>query len=219
MVGRWEPGQSIVRREVLGLGPHVHRDPQPWWHGKPWGAIPVYVVEDTDDGLVTYIPAGAQLGFVDGEWPTRDGRHPWYRKVTWQGHGCLMVQRPGDPYAVWHFWSGPNRDFACWYINLQAAFVRTEIGYDTQDFELDFIVSPDGSYVVKDAEVLDDRVSEGRFTFELVEWVRELGAQVVEELDAGRQWWDGSWSGWTPPPEWRNLRLPEGWAEAACPSS
>jgi hypothetical protein len=218
VVERWEQGQSIVRREVLGLGPHVQGDPQPWWHGKAWEAIPVYVVEDTDDGLVTYIPEGAQLGFVDGGWPTPDGKHPWHRKVHWQGHGCLMVQRPGDPYAVWHFWTGPNRDFACWYINLQADFVRTEIGYDTQDFELDFIVSPDGSYGLKDAEVLDDRVSEGRFTAALVEWVRQLGAQVSDELDAGRHWWDRSWSSWEPPAEWRDLRLPEGWADAACPS-
>jgi len=219
VVRRWEPGELIVRREVLGLGPHVHPDPQPSWHGKPWEAVPVYVVEDNGNGLVTYLPEGAQLGFVDGDWPTPDGKHPWHRKTHWQGHGCLMVQRPGDPYAVWHFWTGPNRDFACWYINLQADFVRTEIGYDTQDFELDFVVSPDGSYVVKDAKVLDDRVSEGRFTPELIDWVRELGAHVAKELDTRHHWWDASWSAWAPPPEWRDPRLPQRWQEAPCPST
>lgn len=55
-----------------------------------------------------------------------------------------MVQRPGDPHAVWHFWTGPDREFTCWYINLQADFVRAAIGYDTQDFELDLVVFPDG---------------------------------------------------------------------------
>ena len=179
----------------------------------------MYVVEDSDDQLVTYLPERAEIGFVEGDWPTPDGKHPWHGKTHWQGHGCLMIQRPGDPYAVWHFWTGPKRDFACWYINLQADFVRTGIGYDTQDFELDFVVSPDGSYVVKDAEVLDDRVTEGRFTRELVEWVREVGAGVSKELDAGRTWWDGSWALWEPPAEWRDARLPAGWSTTPCPST
>jgi len=218
VVDRWEPGQLIVRREVLGLAPGFHPMPRPSWYGQPWEAVPVYVVEDTDEQLVTYLPEAAEIGFVDGDWPTPDGRHPWYGKERWEGHGCLMVQRPGDHHAVWHFWTGDDRSFSCWYINLQADFRRTHFGYDTQDFELDFIVSPDGSYVVKDEEVLDDRVSEGRFTPLLIDWVRDLGAQVVEELDAGRHWWDASWSGWEPPPEWRDLRLPGGWAEEPCPS-
>lgn len=148
MPTRWEPGQLIVRREVLGLGHDFHPSPRPDWYGRAWEALPVFVVEDTDEHLVTYIPEGAEMGFVDGEWPTPDGKHPWHRRTHWQGHGCLMVQRPGDPYAVWHFWDGPDRDFTCWYINLQADHRRTEIGYDTQDFELDFVVFPGGDWLV-----------------------------------------------------------------------
>lgn len=179
----------------------------------------MFVVEDTDDQLVTYLPAGAELGFVDGDWPTLDGRHPWYGRTHWQGHGCLMVQRPGDPYAVWHFWTGRDRVFACWYLNLQADFVRTEIGYDTQDFELDFVVNPDGSYVVKDLEVLDARVLEGRFTEDLVAWIRDLGDELRADLDSRRHWWDPAWARWTPPAAWRDVGLPDGWSSAPCPAT
>jgi hypothetical protein len=210
----WEPGQLIVRREILGLAPGFHPEPRPDWYGRPWEGVPVHVVEDTAEQLVTYLPPGAELGFVDGEWPTADGRHPWSGRSRWTGHGCLMVQRPGDAHAVWHFWTGPDRDFACWYINLQADFVRTELGYDTQDYELDLVVSPDGTYEVKDLEVLDDRVVEGRFTADLVAWIRELGSELCRELDQGRRWWDPVWSGWTPPEGWVDARLPEGWATA-----
>jgi hypothetical protein len=178
----------------------------------------VYVVEDNGDEVVTYLPEGAEIGFVDGAWPTPDGRHPWFGKTHWEGHGCLMVQRQGDPFAVWHFWTGLSRDFACWYINLQADFVRTDIGYDTQDFELDLVVSPDGSYVVKDLEVLEDWVAEGRFTPELVAWIRELGGQLTDDLDAGRHWWDRSWSDWSPPADWSGARLPADWHLPPCPS-
>jgi hypothetical protein len=215
----WGAGELIVRREVLGLGPDGHRASRPVWHGRPWEGVPVYVVEDTSDQLVTYLPEGAEIGFVEGDWPTPDGKHPWHPKTHWEGHGCLMVQRPGDPYAVWHFWTGPVRDFACWYVNLQADFVRTDIGYDTQDFELDIVVAPDGSYVVKDLEVLDDRVAEGRFTSGLVTWIRELGAQLGEQLDAGRHWWDPEWASWVPPADWRNAGLPANWSSLPCPSS
>lgn len=179
----------------------------------------MYVVEDSGDEVVTYLPEGAEIGFVDGDWPTPDGKHPWYGKTHWEGHGCLMVQRQGDPFAVWHFWTGPDRDFACWYINLQADFVRTDIGYDTQDFELDLVVSPDGSYVVKDLEVLEDRVTEGRFTSELVSWIREIGARLTDDLDAGRHWWDPSWADWSPPAHWSDAHLPAHWHMPPCPST
>ena len=210
----WEQGELIVRREILGLGPGPHPAPKPPWYDRAWEALPVYVVEDTVDQLVTYLPEGAEMGFVDGDWPTRDGKHPWSERTHWEGHGCLMVQRPGDTHTVWHFWTGPDREFACWYINLQADFVRTAIGYDTQDLELDLVVFPDGSHVVKDLEVLDDRVAEGRFTADLVDWIRTLGAELSGEIDAGRHWWDPNWAHWTPPGTWKDARLPAAWASA-----
>jgi hypothetical protein len=212
MAQRWDPGDLIVRREVLGLAPGFHPEPAPPWYRRAWEGVPVFVVRDTEDELVTYLPEGGEIGFADGAWPTSDGRHPWYPKPRWEGHGCLMVQRPGDPYAVWHFWTGPDRTFACWYINLQADFVRTAVGYDTQDLELDLVVSPDGTCTVKDLELLDVRVAEGRFTSGLAEWIRELGRDLEAELRAGRRWWDPSWADWTPPDAWRDARLPAGWA-------
>lgn len=214
MQRRWQPGEVIVRREVLGLGAFAAPDPAPPWWGRAWQAIPVVVVEDEPDEPVTYIPPGAKLGFADGRWPTPDGLHPWHGRTHWQGHGCLMVQRTDESHAVWHFWTGPERTFACWYINLQAAFVRTSIGYDTQDHELDIVVSPDGSWVFKDLEVLDERVEEGRFTAELVASVRDLGDRLGAELTDGKQWWDRRWAAWEPDPSWDRPSLVEGWIDA-----
>lgn len=170
MAARWETGEVIVRREVVGLAPGFHPDPPPPWYGRAWEALPVYVVRDDAEHLVTYIAEGAEI------------------------------------------WEGPDREFACWYVNLQADFVRTSIGYDTQDFELDLIVYPDGSLVVKDLEVLDDRVAEGRYTAGLVDWIRELGEDLVGRLEAGERLWDDRWAAWKPPSSWRSPRLPEGWA-------
>ena len=211
VVDCWEPGELIVRREVLGLAPGFHPELRPAWYGKPWLALPVYVVEDTHEQLVTYTAEAAEIGYVEGDWPTPDGKHPWHAKRRWEGHGCLMVQRPGDHHAVWHFWTGEDRAFGCWYINLQADVLRTEIGYDTQDFELDLVVFPDGNWIVKDLDVLDDRVAEGRFTAELVDWIRTLGDDLERQLAAGDHWWDHRWADWAPDPTWIRPSLPEHW--------
>jgi hypothetical protein len=209
----WQEGDLIVRRERLGLWPIPRGAADAPWMDEAWLAVPVYVVEDSDEALVTYIATGAEFGFPPGDWPTPDGRHPWHDRPSWGGHGTLMVQRPGDHHAVWHLWSGPERELSCWYINLQTDFVRTDTGYDTQDLELDIVVHPDGSWTIKDLEVLDDRVAEGRFSAELVEWIMALGDDLVEELAAGRRWWDERWAHWTPPAEWVDPALPPGWED------
>ena len=129
----WRRGQIVVRREI--------------WRGTPWLAAPVVVVEDAPDLLATYLPEDARFAFP----PSADGRpHPWSGRGSWEGHGVLMLQRPGEAYAVWHFWDGPNRRFSGWYVNLQEPFRRTSIGYDTQDLELDVWIPVDGTWRFKD---------------------------------------------------------------------
>lgn len=203
----WNRGEIVIRREVLGLQPideppHQATDGPSRWRSRAWLEVPVHVVEDTVDHLITYIAPGAEFHFPAGPWPTPDGLHPWHGRTGWEGNGCLMVQRPGEHHAVWHFWDGPERDFSCWYINLQTAFRRTPTGYDTQDLELDLVVLPDGSWTLKDDDLMDDRVTEGRFTPELVQWARDLAGNLIDRLEAGDRWWDESWARWTPPPSW-----------------
>jgi Protein of unknown function (DUF402) len=215
-VDRWRAGDVIVRREVLGLSPvPPPAGPLPAWHGRPWMGVPAYVVEDSDDQLAVYVPSGAPFGFPDGPWPTPGGHHPWHERGVWEGHGCLMVQRPGDDHAIWHFWTGEHRTFACWYVNIQTAFVRTAIGFDTQDLELDLVVFPDGSWFLKDLEALPHRVAEGLMDGALVDYVVELGRRLGNELDRGHRWWDPAWAEWTPDPAWAVPVLPPDWSTAA----
>lgn len=200
----WSPGDVIVRREVLN-------------DGRPWLGLAVRVVEDTPEHLVTYAAEGAALGFPEGVFPTPDGHHPWRGRTAWQGHGTLMVQRPDEDVAVWHFWHGPDRRFLSWYVNLQEAFRRTPVGMDTQDLELDIVVLADGSWEFKDRELMADRIVEGRYTAGQVERTLALGDRLGAALDAGRALWDASWVDWAPDPSWGGEALPEGWAEIPSP--
>lgn len=196
----WSHGDEVVRREVLN-------------DGRPWLAVGVYVVEDTPEQLVTYLPEGAELSFVDGAFPTSTGRHPWDRGpgTRWQGHGVLMAQRPGEDHALWHFWDGPDRAFDSWYVNIQEAFRRTPIGFDTQDLELDIVVPLDGEWRFKDRDQLDRHIALGRYTADQMAQVIALGDQLGAALDAGRRWWDETWSSWRPDPSWGPISLPRGW--------
>ena len=177
----WSEGDVVLRREVLN-------------DGRCWCQFPVRVVQDNDELLATYIPVGAEFDFPPGEWPIEGGRHPWDGKERWEGNGVLMLQRPGEAYAIWVFWFGEERAFRGWYVNLQEPFRRNGRGYDTQDLELDIVVPVEGPWEWKDDELLDVRVAEGRFTPEQAAAAREEGRRVGALLDAGERWWDDSWA-------------------------
>jgi len=172
----WREGDTVLRREVRNDG----------W---AWLELEVRVVRDDDDLLATYIPPGPEP-------------HPWSARRSWQGHGVLMLQRPGEAHAIWVFWQGPHREHHGWYVNFQEPFRRTERGYDTQDLELDIWIPAGGGWAWKDADVLEHRIAEGRFTREQVDATWLEGRRVAAELDAGRRWWDPRWALWEPDPEW-----------------
>ena len=180
----WSEGDTIVRREVRNDG----------W---AWCEIPVVVIRDEPDLLVTYVPTDSPFTFPPGP-----ERHPWADRERWEGHGVLMLQRPGDSYAVWVFWHGEEREFRSWYLNLQEPFRRTAAGYDTQDLELDLILHPDGRIEWKDDELLDLRVEEGRFTQDQAREIRAEGRRLEAELATRGHWWDAWWALWEPDPAW-----------------
>jgi Protein of unknown function (DUF402) len=186
---RWQPGEAVVRQEVLN-------------DGRVWLRFPVLVVRDDPGLLATYVPEGTPFEFPEGSWPTSNGRHPWHGRERWKGHGLLMLQRPGDAYAIWLFWHGPEREFRGWYVNLQEPFRRNAQGYDTQDLELDIWVPLGARWEWKDDELLDERVREGRFTAVQAAEIRAEGARIAADLDAGRRWWSDDWASWTPDHAW-----------------
>jgi Protein of unknown function (DUF402) len=173
------------------------------WHGRAWMDAPVRVVEDSDDLLAVYLASGARLEFPEGSWPW-PGEHPWNRgeNTRWRGNGVLCLYRPGGLHAVWVFWFGDAREFRGWYVNLAEPIRRTPRGFDTCDNELDFWLRPDGTWEIKDEDLLDGWVERGRWTAEEVAEIRAEGRRVVADAEAGRRWWSDEWSTWTPDPSW-----------------
>jgi hypothetical protein len=194
---RFQPGETVIRREIL--------------RGEVWFAEPMVCVADTNEVIATYTPPGARFGFpATGEFPA--GRHPWQMagKTQWQGHGKLHLMFPDVDHAVFVFWSGPDRDFAGWYFNLQDAPRRTSMGFDTLDHELD-LWWPAGQerWEWKDLDKLTE-TGDVRYPGR-VDAILAEGVRIAALLDDGNRWWDQAWARWCPEPGWDVPVLPEGW--------
>lgn len=181
------PGDVIEHRHLCG--------------DRVWATLPVHVVSDAADLLVTYLASGAPVTYLPGPWPTANGRHPWHPTERWGGHGVLMLQRPGDPYGAWVFWAGPERAFDCWYLNIHE-WSRDATGHAIRDLELDVVVRADGTVRLKDEDLVDVRVAEGRLTGADAAHARAVGAELVAMVARGDMWWDPAWAAWSPPDGW-----------------
>ena len=137
--------------------------------------------------------------------------HPWSDTDRWRGHGVLQLQRPGEMHAVWVFWEGVDRTFAGWYVNLQEPFRRSRLGIDTQDLELDIVITADGSWKYKDDEQLEEWIERGRWTRTEIAAIRAEGHRIAEQLEGRRRWWQDEWIDWEPNPSWPQPTLSATW--------
>lgn len=190
----WAPGEAIVLRQV--------------WQGRPLLAMPSLVVSDEAELLVTYLPEQAPFGALPG-WP--GGEHPWAQRASWEGHGTLMLRRPGDRYSIWAFWRGEERVFACWYVNLEEPYRRSPIGIDTLDHELDLWSEDGETWHLKDEEGVKRCVADGRFDEEDAARIWIDAAAFRAEYERSGPWWDLGWARWRPPRTLVTPSLPEGW--------
>ncbi|MEU5690364.1 DUF402 domain-containing protein [Actinosynnema sp. NPDC020468] len=193
----FSPGDVVLRREVL--------------HGRVWSVLPSLVVRDEPGLLVLFTAPGTPFGYPPHPYP-----HKWQLQGSthWRGNGRLQLHRPRDAYSVDLFWKGEDRVFNGWYLNLQDPYRRTPFGIDTLDHELDYSVSPDGTWREHDRDEFEAQVAEGKYTAEQGEAIRRQGAEIEAMLTAGTQWWDPSWADWTPDPSWSAPALPRDWAAA-----
>ena len=186
----WKAGDRVVWRET--------------WQGRPYIGLPVRIVEDGLERVALYVAEGTPFGFVPSAWPW--GIHPWQTKGRWHGKGVLVVHHWGEAHAVWLFWTGDERRFDGWYVNLQEPFRRGERSIETQDHELDLVIEADGRWRWKDEEDLERWVERGRFTAEEAAEIRAEGERVLAEWPFPTGWED-----WRPDPGWEAPSLPAGW--------
>ncbi len=199
-VRRFEPGETIVLREVL--------------RGRIWAARPLTVVRSDEDGWLFYLPIGIRWvapGDDHAEMVASKTTEWALRERTWSELHILSFAWPGAGHAVLHFW---DADWAprSWYVNVEAPLRPFPLGFDTLDHDLDVVMAPDrSSWAWKDEEDVAHGVELGLYTPEDATAFRSEGERGVRRLLDREPPFDREWADWRPDPSWAIPELPDGW--------
>lgn len=196
-------------------------------HGAVQAARPCVVAADGPDGTLLWLAAGTRVRnslFVDGR-PVREVplterfTQPWHTGPgIWVGTSVLEWVPPN---AAWHtvsWFFDLDGGFRNWYVNVETPPVRWDdraaggaAGFDSDDLELDVVIAPDRSCVLKDDDELDAAVACGDLPVRVAERTRLEASAAIDAATAGRPPFDGALTDFRPAPEWPAMRIPVGW--------
>lgn len=206
----WNPGDSATFREVLNL--------------KVVCARPVTVVQDTPELTALLLAPGVEckisalfLKVMAGNAPRasrwdEQSRGEWSMDDTiWRRLRVLKLMRPGDYYAVWVCWQHDNDEFVGWYVNFQTPFVRSPIGFDTFDLEVDLNVAPNLIWEWKDEAEYQEGIKWGVISNETAHEVEKAKSQSLALVES-RSWpFDESWTDWKSNDTWELPHIHPSW--------
>ncbi len=205
--GRWERGTSVVVRYVGHADGVLH-------------ARPHVVVRDDPELLALYLPAGTALGLSYDRRLDRVSRSAEERAARaqaaarphlWRDFDVLRLMPPGAAHSTWLFWRDGRH--LGWYVNMEAAYRRHDLGVDTTDNIVDLWVTPDLEWRWKDLDELEQRVERGLVRPDEARSFRREGERVIAAVEARASPFRDGWERWAPDPAWPIPTLPAGWAE------
>jgi hypothetical protein len=181
-------------------------------------AHPVYLLEDSAEVIATFEPGGTvgmhstrPKGGPRGRNLVPGTPHTGFAPGVWTGEGALRVHRPGQPWSTWRWLSARRTWSESWYVNLEEPWVRTESGFDTEDWILDVLVADDLSWRYKDEDELAWASGSGRFDGGMLERIWSAARESIGVLEA-RGWpFDANWNAWLPPEHLDVPQLQPGW--------
>ena len=196
----FHPGETVVRR-------FLHAD-------RRIAAVQAArVVSDDDRGLLLFVDIGAESmrrTDLTGA-PTRHlsvadelAMPTMLSPVRRETFRSLLLLPPGAPHSVSWSWLADGT-FAGWYANLETPARRWAGGVDSHDQTLDVLVSADHSWFFKDEEDLSSLDPAEAAA------VRAEGERLGKLAETATFPFDGTWLGFTPPPEWKPATLPPWW--------
>lgn len=198
----WSSGDHIVLRQV--------------WSGKVFAAIPVTIVQDSEEQIELYVMPGTSFVRPDC---TREehlriaARADWdLVQDTWMGQHHLYASVPGQAGSIWTIWASPGWHHKGWKINLETPLQRTAIGFDLTDHVLDVVIDKDlGSWQWKDEEEFTQAVDLDLFTKEKAERIQTEGLRLIQEVMTAKRDQLKEWAVWRPPVNWNIPTLIDDW--------
>ena len=193
-----------------------------WMHeGHVESAHPVYLLADTAETITTFEPGGSIAMHSSRPKGGPRGRnllpgtpHTGFEPGTWTGEGVLRVHRSGQPWSTWRWLSAGRTWSEYWYVNLEEPWLRTQSGFDTEDWILDVLIAGDLSWRYKDEDELAWATASGRFDEGMIERIWSAAHESIAVLEA-REWPFGAdWDAWLPPERRSVPALQSGWDAA-----
>ena len=198
-MGGWEPGTSVVVREV--------------WKDRVWTAYPAVVVEETPGQYLFFIPHGTDLKYAvdDQGRELRLYADQWALAQHRTSRAMLCFCWPDRRHSILAFWDGDG-NFTGWYVNVETPMGRSPTSYDYVDHCIDVLIPPDRStWTWKDEDELEEAVRRGIWSGEEAASFRAEAREGARRVMVGEPPFDRDWSTWRPDPAWPIPALPEGW--------
>ncbi|WP_159572384.1 DUF402 domain-containing protein [Curtobacterium sp. 18060] len=205
-------GESVVLRSLQTLGSH----------GRAVAfAVAGRVLVDDDDVAVVASPLGSAVRRRAGTGSGPNARlvlpSDWdgsYVEDSWFGATVVRVHPKGAAWSVWR-WHDGTQWLPDWYVNLELPWVRTSVGFDSQDWTLDVIATRDDagrwSIRYKDEDELAFYRDEGLVTEADRAMIERIGEDAAAAVHAGSFPFETDWSRWVPDPNWSAPQVPAGW--------
>ena len=178
------------------------------------------VVQDAPELVALWLPLGTptikpQLVSHSPGLPRKWSEGEWYlANSTWSSAELLILARPEERWATWVRWSA-NREFQGWAVNLQSELLRTRLGFDSQDHQLDIIVNPFRRWRWKDEDELDLAVELGRMSREHARTVRSEANRAVRRIEENDSPFSDGWERWVPDAGWSIPQLVSNWDDVS----
>lgn len=112
-------------------------------------------------------------------------------------------------------WHNGSQWLPDWYINLELPWVRTSVGFDSQDWTLDIIAARDteGGWSVrfKDEDELAFYAAEGIVSKAGRALIERAGEEAIAAVYAELFPFDSDLASWIPETNWPAPQMPAGW--------
>lgn len=193
------------------------------WRSLPEGnvgyVLPATIVCDDGDVIGLFQHTGSVCKKRTGKRGGPGGRNMlpngWdggYSDREWTGRSNLHLHKMGSGHTVIRSWDQDQQSYEGWYVNLEADWSRTPIGFDTLDLILDVIVGDDlSSWSLKDEDELHWAEDKGIMSADEAALAR-TEAEMVGEAIESRTWpFFEDWSEWKPAPDWPVPQVPNYW--------